>query len=305
VLTVAVLLTLMASRASGPGAGAIHPKTGAHPTATPRPAATIRPTYGAVMAPASQQVHTRLKFHLRSGILFNVWTGQILWAHDPGQRLPIASLTKLMTALVVLERARPSDRVLISWQAVHFSGSGVGLLPLHKHVPVLSLLYGLLLPSGNDAAIALAQHVAGSERHFVDLMNARAQQMQLGCSHFASASGLVDRGNYSCTTDLAVLAHAVLDQPLLAHIVAARYAILRFPIKGGHLFLWNNNPLLIMRYPGTDGVKTGYTNASGPCLVAAARRGHAWLGVVLLHSVNPAGQAIKLLNLGFAKVAAH
>jgi serine-type D-Ala-D-Ala carboxypeptidase (penicillin-binding protein 5/6) len=126
--------------------------------------------------------------------------------------------------------------------------------------------------------------------------------MHLDCTHFASASGIVDRGNYSCTTDLAVLAHSVLEQPLLARIVGARFAILPFPIKGGHLFLWNNNPLLIMRYPGADGVKTGYTSASGPCLVAAARRGHTWLGVVLLHSVNPAGQAIKLFNLGFARL---
>jgi D-alanyl-D-alanine carboxypeptidase len=126
--------------------------------------------------------------------------------------------------------------------------------------------------------------------------------MQLGCTHFASASGLIDRDNYSCTSDLAVLAHAVLEQPLLGRIVGSRYAILPFPIKGGHLFLWNNNPLLIMGYPGADGVKTGYTNASGPCLVATARRGHTWLGVVLLHSINPAGQAVKLLNLGFAKL---
>jgi D-alanyl-D-alanine carboxypeptidase (penicillin-binding protein 5/6) len=257
------------------------------------------------MAPASELVHTRQRFHLSSGILFDVWTGRILWEHDPGRRLPIASLTKLMTALVVAQHSRPSDPVLITWQATHFSGSGVGLLPLHKHVPVLSLLYGLLLPSGNDAAIALAQHVAGSERRFVGLMNARARQMQLDCTHFASASGLADRDNYSCTTDLAVLAHAVLEQPLLARIVSSRYAILRFPIKGGHLFLWNNNPLLIMRYPGTDGVKTGYTVASGPCLVAAARRGHTWLGVVLLHSINPAGQAVKLFNLAFAKLGTH
>jgi len=299
-LTLAFLLTLMAARATGPERSALRPRV-----QTRLPAPAIRPTYGSVMAPAAEQVHSRQTFHLASGILFDVWTGRILWAHNPGRRLPIASLTKMMTALLVLERARPTDQVLITRQAVHFSGSGVGLLPLGKRVRLLTLLYGLLLPSGNDAAIALAQHVAGSETNFVKLMNARAQQMQLGCTHFASASGLIDRDNYSCTTDLAVLAHSVLEQPLLSRIVGSRFAILPFPIKGGHLFLWNNNPLLIMRYPGTDGVKTGYTNASGPCLVAAARRGHAWLGVVLLHSVNPAGQAIKLFNLGFAKLGAR
>jgi D-alanyl-D-alanine carboxypeptidase len=211
----------------------------------------------------------------------------------------------MMTALVVTERSRPADRVLITRQATHFSGSGVGLLPLGKRVQLLALLYGLLLPSGNDAAIALAQHVAGSERRFVDLMNAEARHMGLTCSHFASASGLVDRDNFSCTTDLAVLAHTVLEQPLLGRIVGSRDAIIPFPIKGGKLFLWNNNPLLIMRYPGTDGVKTGYTNAAGRCLVATARRGDAWLGVVLLHSIDPAGQAQKLLNAGFARLRGH
>jgi D-alanyl-D-alanine carboxypeptidase len=211
----------------------------------------------------------------------------------------------MMTALVVAGRDRPTDRVLITRQAVHFSGSGVGLLPLGHRVRLLTLLYGLLLPSGNDAAIALAQHLAGNERRFVELMNAEAGKMGLSCSHFASASGLTDRGNYSCTTDLAVLAHAVLEQPLLGRIVGSRTAVMPFPIKGGKLFLYNNNPLLLMRYPGADGVKTGYTNAAGPCLVATARRGSDWLGVVLLHSINPAAQAEKLLNAGFAKLGGH
>jgi D-alanyl-D-alanine carboxypeptidase len=101
-----------------------------------------------------------------------------------------------------------------------------------------------------------------------------------------------------------VITHELLAQPLLARIVASRSAILPFPIKGGKLYLYNNNPLLIVRYPGADGVKTGYTTASGPCLVAAARRGGHWLGVVLLHSVNPLGQAERLLNAGFAKLRA-
>jgi D-alanyl-D-alanine carboxypeptidase len=85
--------------------------------------------------------------------------------------------------------------------------------------------------------------------------------------------------------------------------VGSRSAILPFPIKRGKLFLYNNNPLLILRYPGADGVKTGFTGAAGPCLVATARRRHTWLGVVLLHSVNPSAQAQQLLNAGFAKFA--
>ena len=307
VCTLAALLTLHAGRTTGPGTNALARPRSKPPVraASPVHRAPIKPTYGLDAAPASELVHFKKPFHVASAILFDVWTGRVLWAKDPGLRRPIASLTKMMTALVVTTRAGAHDPVMITRQATHFSGSGVGLLPLGKHVPVLSLLYGLLLPSGNDAAIALAQHVAGTEGRFVALMNAHARDMQLGCTHFASASGIVDADNYSCTTDLAVLAHAVLQQPMLAPIVAARNAVIRFPIKGGKLYLYNNNPLLLARYPGTDGVKTGYTRAAGPCLVATVRRGRAWLGVVLLDSVNPAAEAQKLFNAGFARQATH
>ncbi len=298
---IAALLTLTAGKTAGPGAP-LPRRTATTPGRPGSRAAAIRPTYGVALAPPGEQVTMRQSFHLRSGILFDVWTGRVLWQHDPGVRVPIASLTKMMTALLVVGHSRPGDPVLITRQAVHFSGSGVGLLPLGKYVEMETLLYGLLLPSGNDAAIALAQHVAGTQTAFVNLMNQRASSMGLGCTHFASPSGIVDQDNYSCTTDLAVLAHALLEHPLLAQIVSSRIAVRPFPIKGGKLYLYNNNPLLDLRYPGIDGVKTGYTEAAGPCLVATARRGHTWLGVVLLHSVDTAGEAEKLLNAGFAKL---
>jgi D-alanyl-D-alanine carboxypeptidase len=170
-------------------------------------------------------------------------------------------------------------------------------------VPLEALLYGLLLPSGNDAAIALAEHVSGSRARFIALMNAEAHAMGLRCTHFNSVSGIIDLDNYSCASDLAFIAHAVLEQRRLARIVSARSAILPFPIKGGKLYLYNNNPLLLTRFPGTDGVKTGYTPMAGSCLVATARRGRSWLGVVLLHSGDPQNQAEQLLNAGFAKLA--
>jgi D-alanyl-D-alanine carboxypeptidase len=245
-------------------------------------------------------VAVKLKLPLRSALLFDVHTGRVLWARHQDRILPIASLTKMMTALIVVAHSRPTARVLIRPQAVHFSGSGVGLLPLGKRVPLSALLYGLLLPSGNDAAIALAQHVAGTQGRFVALMNQRARELGLQCTHFTSVSGIIDQGNHSCVGDLAILAHDVLSQPLLAHIVGSRTAIVRFPIKGGKLYLYNNNPLLIVGYPGTDGVKTGFTDAAGPCLVATVRRGNRWFGVVLLHSTNPALQAQTVLNAAFA-----
>jgi D-alanyl-D-alanine carboxypeptidase len=193
--------------------------------------------------------------------------------------------------------------VLITPQVLHFSGSGVGLLPLNKRVSVKTLLYGLMLPSGNDAAIALAQRVAGSEPRFIAMMNAQAKSMGLHCTHFTTDSGIVDQSNYSCASDLALMAHSLLIQPLLARIVGSSSAIVPLPIKGGKLYLYNNNPLYLQRYPGTDGVKTGYTTVAGQCIVATARRGRKWLGVVLLHSGDSGAQAGRLLNAGFAAAA--
>ncbi len=305
VLVAAAVLWLMAPKAAGPPIRHVSARrlapAGGRGAPTQR-AAVAPPSYGSHLAPPSERVNVRLKLALRAGMLFDVRTGAVLWERDPDQELAIASLTKMMTALVVVAHSRPSDRVLITRTATHFSGSGVGLLPQGKRVPLLPLLYGLLLPSGNDAAIALAQHVAGTQAGFIAMMNARARELGLRCTHFTTVSGIVDQGNHSCAAELAVIAHDVLRQPLLSRIVATRSAVLPFPIKGGKLYLYNNNPLLVMQYPGTDGVKTGFTDASGPCLVAAARRGHTWLGVVLLHSADTADQAQTLLNAGFAKL---
>jgi D-alanyl-D-alanine carboxypeptidase len=212
----------------------------------------------------------------------------------------MASLTKMMTAVLVVQHVPPSAKALITPQVVHFVGSGIGLLPLGKKVSVETLLYGLMLPSGNDAAIALAQRVAGTEQRFIAMMNAEADSMGLHCTHFSTDSGIVDRGNYSCASDLALMAHSLLIQPLLARIVGSSKAVMPLPIKGGKLWLYNNNPLYLLGYPGTDGVKTGYTTASGQCIVATARRGRRWLGVVLLNSGDSGAQAVRLLNAGFA-----
>jgi serine-type D-Ala-D-Ala carboxypeptidase (penicillin-binding protein 5/6) len=296
------LLAFMAARAAGPDTTAIQragARTARRPAPPPKP---VRSDYGIALAPPSERINVHLQLPLTSGLLFDVNTGQVLWQRNPTKVLPIASLTKMMTALVVVAHSGPSARVLITKDALNYSGSGVGLLPKGKRVPIVPLLYGLLLPSGNDAAIALADHVAGTQSRFIAMMNQRAQQLALSCTHYTTVSGIVDQGNHSCASDLALIAHAVLEQPLLAPIVGSRSAILPFPIKGGKLFLYNNNPLLVSRYPGTDGVKTGFTTAAGACLVAAARRGRTWLGVVLLHSGNTAAQAEQLLNAGFARL---
>lgn len=243
----------------------------------------------------------RMPFHRqpRAGLLFDLDTGRVLWRRNPTRLLPIASLTKMMTALIVAANTRPAELVHVTKEARNAPGSRVGLLPKRKPVRVESLLYGLLLPSGNDAAHALADKVGGGSRSFVSLMNAQAQKMSLSCTHYTSPDGYVDAGNHSCAVDLAALARAVLDNPRLARIVGSRSAILKFPTKGGKLYLFNNNPLLRTGYPGTIGVKTGFTDAAGRCLVAAVRRQGHRLGVVLLHSYDPGTQAEKLFTRGF------
>jgi D-alanyl-D-alanine carboxypeptidase (penicillin-binding protein 5/6) len=295
---VVVVLAISAGRPNShpPSVSASH--TVRLPAADPKPRLKPRDPYATALAPA--QVHVKPKLGLASGLLFDLRTGRVLWARDPDRPRPIASLTKMMTALVALPHSQPNERVLITRDAVHFSGSGVGLLPLGKKVGFETLLYGLLLPSGNDAAIALAEHIAGTQSRYVGLMNRRARAMGLTCTHFSTVSGILDQGNYSCATDLAIIAHAVLEAPLLRRIVGSRNAVLPLPIKGGKLFLYNNNPLLRNGYPGADGVKTGFTTLAGPCLVASAHRGHKWLGVVLLDSRDPPDQAMQLLNAGFA-----
>jgi serine-type D-Ala-D-Ala carboxypeptidase (penicillin-binding protein 5/6) len=237
-----------------------------------------------------------------AGMLFNLSTGQVLWQRNAYVRLPIASLTKMMTALLVVKSAPPHAPVLVTKEAIDMPGSKVGVLPLGRHVLLESLLYGLLLPSGNDAAIALAQRVAGTVPAFVARMNAEAARLGLGCTRYSSPSGYYDEGNFSCAADLAVLAHVDLAQPRLARIVRTLSAVLPFPIPGGKLYLYNNNPLLIYKYPGATGMKTGQTEAAGRCLVATAERHGVRLGAIVLHSEDPGTQARQLLDQGFQDV---
>ncbi|MEA2251609.1 MAG: hypothetical protein QOG70_1851 [Solirubrobacteraceae bacterium] len=248
---------------------------------------------------ANDPVRVTFKRPPRSGLLFDLDTGQVLWRRLPVRILPIASLTKMMTALLVVESAPPDAKVLVTKEALAYQGSGVGVLPRGKRVKLETMLNGLMLPSGNDAAIALAQRIGGTVASFVGRMNDQARQMGLTCTEFSSPSGFEDQGNHSCAVDLAEMARAVLDEPRLARIVGRRRAVLPFPIKGGRLYLFNNNPLLRQGYPGAIGIKTGFTDAAGRCLVAAARRNGRRLGVVLLHSPDPARQATQLLDRGF------
>jgi D-alanyl-D-alanine carboxypeptidase len=255
--------------------------------------------YGTALAPAARRVHARFNKPPRGALLFDLRNGQVLWELYPSTPRPIASVTKMMTALVVVEREPPTATARITRAALHYQGSGVGLLPRGKRVSVTPLLYGLLLPSGNDAARVLAQNVGGTIPRFVRLMNERARQLGLTCTHFVGPDGYSD-ANRSCPRDLARLAAAVMREPRLRRIVGTPYASFPFPIKGHELYLAGHNPLDLRRYHGWTGIKTGYTPVAGECFVGTARRRGVALGVVLLHSPDAGVQAIKLLDRGFA-----
>jgi serine-type D-Ala-D-Ala carboxypeptidase (penicillin-binding protein 5/6) len=241
-----------------------------------------------------------LRFHKppRAALVFDIETGDVLFRRNPVKRVPVASLTKIMTALVVTEHTRPDERVRITRAALRYQGQGIGVLPRGRRVRLETLLNGMMIVSGNDAAIALADHVAGSERRFVRLMNRRARQFRLTCTHFASSHGL-EAGNRSCARDLAVLTRLAMAKRRIRRVVRRRQVSFRFPIKGGHLFLVGHNPLFRENYAGAIGLKTGFTDEAGRCFVGVARRHGRTLGVILLHSPNPGKQAARLLDLGF------
>jgi D-alanyl-D-alanine carboxypeptidase len=298
VVAVAAWLVIGEGRTTDPPAAVVNqpapPDTSTRPPANPN-ARTPPPGISLIGAKP-----IRLKFHdpPRAGLAFDLDTGEVLWARRPLRRLPIASLTKIMTAILVVERTRPTERARITHEALAYTGSGVGLLPRKKLVPVEGLLAGMMLPSGNDAAIALADHIAGHDRDFVRIMNARARTMGLSCTRFASSYGLPDT-NRSCAADLAALSRVAMAKRRIARIVRKRQARVPFPIKGGFLYLNTTNPLLHDGFPGTIGLKTGSTDRAGHCFVGVVRRGRRTIGVVLLHSPNPLSQSKKLMTAAF------
>jgi D-alanyl-D-alanine carboxypeptidase len=291
----------------GPGAVAPPLAAGAAPVPRapeeprePAPLIEAEPT-PAVPLSGVDAFHVRLRRPPRAGLVFDVQTGDVLWRHRPLLELPMASLTKVMTALLAVERSHPNDPVRITGAALRYSGSGIGLLPRGKRVRLEALLNGLLIVSGNDAAIALAVHLAGSERRFVALMNQRAKAWGLECTHSASSHGLED-GNRSCARDLAVLTRLAMAEPRIRRIARRRQVDFRFPIKGHRLYLYGHNPLIRLGYPGAIGLKTGYTNAAGRCFIGVAHRRGRTLAVVLLNSRDPAKHAPKLLDAAFASL---
>ena len=228
--------------------------------------------------------------------------GREVWARNPSARLPPGSLAKMMTALLVLERADLRSVVTVSREASRETGTRLGLAPGDR-MTVLELLAATLLGSANDACHALADHVAGNEKRFVDRMNVRAREMGLSGTRFANACGHDDPGLYSTARDLARLAETAMGNPAFAKMAGLEDGWVS-TADGGKKFSLENRNLLIGRYRGAKGVKTGFTGSAGKCLVALAERGGKRVLLVLLNAPDRWWKAEEILDAAFARGSA-
>lgn len=228
-----------------------------------------------------------------AAILMEAESGRVLYEHNIHEPRLIASITKLMTALVALESGKPLDEIVTirpEWTGIE--GSSIYLRPGEK-VTLETLLYGMLLRSGNDAAIAVAGCCADSAEAFVARMNEKAMQLGMTNSHFANPNGLNASGHYSSAYDMALLARACLANEALAQIVSTRSVAL------GERSFTNHNKLL-WQYEGCVGLKTGYTEKAGRTLVSAAKRDGMTLICVTLNDPNDWADHKALFDYGFS-----
>ena len=224
-------------------------------------------------------------------------TGQTLYEKDADRRALIASTTKIMTGLLVCEAGETDRRVTVPSLAVGLEGSSM-YLKQGETLTRRDLLYGMMLHSGNDAALTLAISVSGSEQAFVRQMNLRAQALGLRQTHFANPHGLDSGENYSSARDLAMLAQAALQNQQFRTVVGTK------TITCAGRTLTNHNKLL-WRYDGCIGVKTGYTRHAGRILVSAAERGESQLIAVTLADPDDWRDHAALLDYGFAVLASQ
>ena len=234
----------------------------------------------------------------KGAILIDAADGSVLWAKDAHLRLPIASTTKIMTAIVAMERLGPHTVVTVDRSVTRVQPFKEGLRPGEK-VEAWKLFYGALLISGNDTALALAIGAGGTRSRFVDLMNEKARALGMEDSHFRSPSGLLDKDNYSSAWDMASLARYAMWNPRFRAVVRTRVKRVSWAAPTYSKIYVNHNHLL-GSYPGADGVKTGWTTLAKHCLVASAHRGGVHLIAVVLGADDMYGDVEKLLDFGFA-----
>ena len=232
-----------------------------------------------------------------SFVLMEARTGEVLAERNANEQMLIASTTKIMTAMVTLQHARMDEMVTVDPNAVGIEGSSM-YLRSGEELTVGELLFGLMLSSGNDAATALAYHVAGGVEEFAELMNAQADALGMQNSNFQNPHGLDADAHYSTALDMAILTAFALENEDFIEIVSTRSA----QVAGRSLV--NSNKLL-WRYPDAIGVKTGYTRAAGRSLVGAAERNGTRLIVVTLSAPNDWSDHSALFDWGFAHYQYH
>ncbi|MUT65525.1 D-alanyl-D-alanine carboxypeptidase family protein [Paenibacillus sp. NEAU-GSW1] len=238
-------------------------------------------------------LHTNAK----ASALIDVTSGRLLYSEDGDTRMRIASLTKIMTAIVAIEHGTLSDVVKTSKRAAHREGSSI-YLELGEEMTLLNMLYGLMLRSGNDAATAIAEHVGGSEEGFVLLMNEKAEMIGLKNSQFKNPHGLDEDGHYSSANDLAKLTAYALKNPVFAEIVSTKVKNAPNPHDKWQ-YSWKNKNKMLSMYEGADGVKTGYTKLALRCLVSSATRNGQQLAAVTINDSDDWADHRNMLDWGF------
>jgi D-alanyl-D-alanine carboxypeptidase len=224
-------------------------------------------------------------------------TGVLLYGKNEREAVHPASLTKMITALVAIEEGRLDDLVVSDIDAAEMRRSTVMGLKPGMTLTLEDLLYGLMLPSGNDAALAIGRHIAGSDPAFVTMMNQRVRWMGLTRTNFVNPHGLDNERHMTTAEDLARIAREAMNNPTFATISKAR----AWTIHAEPAYGVSNLNRLLGAYAGADGIKVGYTRRSGPALAASAtRNGHRMI-VVVLHSPDPPGEAARLLDWAFAQ----
>lgn len=229
--------------------------------------------------------------------LIDVSSGRILYSNNGDKPLRIASLTKIMTAIVAIEAGSLSDKVKVSLKAYGVEGSSI-YLRVGEEMNLHHMLYGLMLRSGNDAATAIAEHVGGSLEGFVMMMNDKAEQLGMSHTHYENPHGLDAKEHYSSANDMAILTAYALQNPVFRDIVKTpSISVPNSYEKWDHR--WRNKNKMLYLYEGADGVKTGYTKLSNRTLVSSATRGGQQLAAVTLNDGNDWADHARLLDFGF------
>ena len=250
--------------------------------------------------PAQMTASAPPKIEAQSAILMDAKTGEILYEKNSRIRRAPASTTKVLTAIIAIESGRLDDEVQISLRAASTSGSSMHL-SAGQRILLRELVTGLLLRSGNDAAVAIAEHLAGSVENFASLMNHKVELLNAIDSHFVNPHGLNDPLHYSTAFDLAWITRYALTNPFFASIVNTRETNIDWLDRRGkeHDQSLKNTNKLLWLLEEVDGVKTGTTSQAGPCLISSATRGNQQLIAVVLHDHSRWNDSMQLLKYGF------